>query len=188
MRMTIATIALGSLLALATDAQASTPATIDLTVPVSNDEPVIRWVPVKGAERYELTGTFVAIRVNRQDGFCTPPLTADSYTFDISETLGPDATEFALPLPDLPAGDGWFLADSNVLLEAFDGEGVQLAGTGARGLGETNAVCATETLGPVLPVTGSATPERHSLAIVVLAGVLAASGMVLVGAARLRNR
>jgi len=173
----------GGLLLAQTPAHASTPANMQLFVPISNDETVIRWDAVKGAERYELAGTFLVVPVNQGDPFCTPAQGGDAHTIDVDETLHAKTKEFVLHLPDLPAGDVWFVTNSNAQIQAFDEEGVLLAAGGAGAIAETNALCPTETPGPVLPDTGSGAPANDMLApFAFAAAALAAAGVTLLAA------
>ena len=159
-------------------AHASTPASIQLAAPLSNDEPIITWNSVPGTDQYRLTGTTYVLRVNARNAFCTPPVSEDEQTLTLDETLGGSATRFELPLAELPAEDAWFFSDTNVTLEAFDSEGVLLAAGNVGGIAETNPLhCAT--VQPVLPTTGGggASVGGHHTIVYFLATVIAAGAL-----------
>jgi len=139
-----------------------------------------------GIDHFELTGTLSAVRINKADPFCSPPIETQNTTVAISETLPGTATEFSVPFPPLPQGDGWFVSLSEVRLRAFDSTGTELGTQG--GGGTTEAICSrpattsTPIPRPVLPSTGSGGGQESTTsttvllltgsALVVLAGVV----------------
>lgn len=184
MRLALVLLAVLAIAGTTEAAHASTPASIALYAPVSNDEPIVSWNSVPGTDEYRLTGTIYALRVNANDPFCVPPLAGDSRTLTLDETIEASATRFELPLPELPAEDTWFFYDTRVTVEAFDSEGVMLAGGNIMGIGETNALhCATPE--PVLPTTGSGSERAAGLGPI--AYLIAAVALGGIGALALRR-
>ena len=176
MRLALVLLVLLAIAGTTAAAHASTPASIALVAPLSNEEPIVSWNSVPGTDRYQLTGTIFALRVNANDPLCAPPLAEDRQTLTLDETIEASVTRFELPLPELPAEDAWFFFDTRVTLEAFDNEGVVLAAGDTGGIAETNPLhCAT--IEPELPPTGSGEgldpqgPTVYLLAAVALAGV-----------------
>ena len=169
-------------------AHASTPANIKLVAPLLNDEPIVTWTSVVGAEEYRLTGTIYALRVNANDAFCTPPLMGDNQTLTLDEAIDGSVTLFELPLPEMPEEDAWFFAETRVTLEAFDSEGITLArGEFAQRMPDVGGVLSCETPTPqvVLPPAGSGGARVAAPGPIAL--LLAAAVLATIGALALRR-
>jgi hypothetical protein len=142
-------------LAFAGNASAQTPTPTDESTPAAVatfrlgfEAPLTyTWEAIETASELHISGSAVVLRTNAVDPLCSAPLEQDSRTVTIEATLAGDATSYTIPLPELPAGDAWFVAQDNVRLDALDGEMLIAQG-------EHNIIAETQCLRPT-PTTTS---------------------------------
>lgn len=158
----------------------------DQVVGTVGDDPRITWTTTPQVDHFELTGTLNAVRVNKADPFCSPPIEAQGTTLTVNETLAGTAMGFRVPFPPLPPEDAWFVSVAEIRLRAFDANGVELGADGGGAVAE--AICAgqastsTPASEPVLPSTGAGDGEGAAVrttafflvggALLVLAGLI----------------
>ena len=176
-------VALGALIAGSRGALAETPPVAEMEVRVALGLqlglPYIAWEPVEGAANYVLAGEIHMLRVNREDPFCTPPVEEHdrTLTFDDEELISAKVDHADLPGPELPPEDAWFFYDVQVQIEARDEDGNVLAAGSQFGIAETGPFIVCPTPPIVLPPTGTGGGEGAPLALLAIAGGLAATGL-----------
>lgn len=120
--------------------------------------PNITWSIGERIDHYHLIGSLTAIRVNKSDLFCTPPIQTGSRTISLDETISGSSNQFLVIFPQVPEGDGWFVSLSEIRLDALNDQGLNVGTQG--GGGTADATCARAAVSPTaspkpqLPSTG----------------------------------
>lgn len=145
----------------------------------------ISWQMTGGVDRFQLTATLLAIRVNRSDPFCTPPAQPDTTEIAIEQSFANATTEFAVTFPALPDSDAWFVYQRSLFLRAFAADGSQIGAEGGGFVSETLCPRTVPTNSPTAPIiapaTGFGSPRDDSPSTANL--LLAALALFVAGAA-----
>lgn len=158
---------------------------IDEVIGLARPGATIRWREAGAGVTYGLSGDLFVVRANADDPLCTAAAIQDRRTITLNEKLPHGRTEFQVPFPPLPLGEGWFVYDGHVSLTELDAVGGEIGSQRASAISESRCSRpASPTASVTLPATGVGVSggETGARGLRALGLAMALTGILFAGA------